>query len=120
VREAVRFPAELREHTLANMRDHLATVSAIQAALAVGEYDRASRLAEERLGLSSLGLHEAHAVAAYMPARMQEIGTSMHRAASRFALEAANAGASGDVKPALAALAAVTAQCVACHAAYRF
>jgi cytochrome c556 len=43
----------------------------------------------------------------------------MHKAASRFAIEAANAGATGDAKPALAALGAVTAQCVACHAAYR-
>jgi cytochrome c556 len=58
-------------------------------------------------------------VAPYMPAGMQEAGTAMHKAASRFAIEAANAGATGDAKPALAALGAVTAQCVACHAAYR-
>lgn len=119
-RLAVRFPPELRTHTLANMRDHLATLQQVQEALGRAEYDRAASLAESRLGLSSLEAHGAHQVAPYMPAGMQEAGTAMHKAASRFAIEAANAGATGDAKPALAALATVTAQCVACHAAYRF
>jgi hypothetical protein len=118
-RQPVRFPALLRQHTLANMRDHLATLQELQAALAKGEYEAASHLAEERLGLTSLGLHGAHDVAVYMPQPMQQLGTDMHRAASRFAVEASNVAATGDVKPALAALSVVTAKCVACHAAYR-
>jgi hypothetical protein len=119
-RVAVRFPPALREHTLANMRDHLATLQQVQEALASAAYDRAAELAEHRLGLSSLEAHGAHEVARYMPAGMQEAGSAMHRAASRFAIEATNAGATGDAKPALAALATLTGQCVACHAAYRF
>ena len=119
-REVVRFPEPLKEHTLANMRDHLATLQKIQDAMARGAWDEASGLAEHRLGLSSLEAHGAHQVAPYMPPGMQEAGTSMHKAASRFAIEAANAGATGDAKPAIAALATLTAQCVACHAAYRF
>ena len=118
-REVVRFPDMLYEHELANMRDHLATLQQIHAALAKGDYDAASHLAEQRLGLTSLPMHGAHEVAPYMPQPMQDIGTSMHRAASRFAVEATNASATGDVKPALAALSTLTAQCVACHAAYR-
>jgi len=118
-REGVRFPPALREHTLANMRDHLATLQAIQEALARGAYDEAADLSERRLGLSSLEAHGAHEVAPYMPAGMQEAGTAMHKAASRFAIEASNAGATGDPKPAFAALATLTAQCVACHAAYK-
>ena len=39
--------------------------------------------------------------------------------ASRFALEVNKAAATGDLHPAIAALGEVTAQCVACHAAYR-
>ncbi len=119
-REAVRFPEALRTHTLANMRDHLATLQKIQDALARGAYDDAAKLSEERLGLSSLEAHGAHEVAPYMPRGMQEAGTEMHKAASRLALAATDAGATGDAKPALAALARLTAQCVACHAAYRF
>jgi cytochrome c556 len=50
---------------------------------------------------------------------MQDIGTQMHRAASRFAIDAQTASVSNDVRPALASLGTVMQQCVACHAAYR-
>jgi hypothetical protein len=118
-RIAAQFPAPLREHTLANMRDHLLTLQQIQEALARNAFDDAARLAETRLGLSSLEAHGAHEVARYMPRGMQDIGEQMHRAASRFALEATDAGASGDNRKVMAALAAITAQCVACHASYK-
>lgn len=118
-RQAVRFPSALREHTLANMRDHLVTLQRIQEALAQGAFDRAAELSEKRLGLSSLEMHGAHEVAKYMPQGMQDAGTGMHKAASRLALQATNASATGDLKAPLAALSELTAQCVACHAAYR-
>ena len=118
-RAFVRFPAALRDHTLANMRDHLLALQEIQEALGRGREDVASRLAEQRLGMSSLGLHGAHEVAKYMPKGMQDVGSEMHRSASRFALEVQNAGVTGDLKPALEALSKVTAACVGCHAAYR-
>lgn len=119
-RVAVGFPAQLREHTLANMRDHLLALAEIQEALSKGEFDLAGKTAEERLGMSSLKSHGAHDVAKFMPKGMQEAGTAMHRSASRFAVEAQNASATGDAKPALAALARTTQACVACHATYRF
>jgi len=109
----------LREHTLANMRDHLLTLQEIQEALAQKQEDKAARIAEERLGLSSLKLHGAAEVAKFMPQGMQDIGSEMHKSASRFTLEAQNAGVTGDLRPALDALSKVTAQCVGCHAGYR-
>jgi hypothetical protein len=112
-------PADLIEHMLTSMRDHLLALQEIQAALARGETEKAAQLAEQRLGMSSLASHGAHAISKYMPSGMQETGTAMHRAASRFALIAQEAGATGDLKPPLAALAAITAQCVGCHAGYR-
>lgn len=118
-RVEVEFPVGLREHTLANMRDHLLTLQEIQAALAAGKFDQASDIAESRLGMSSLAAHGAHEVAKYMPQGMQDVGSAMHRSASRLAVAAQDAGVANDVKPALAALAEVTANCVACHAAYR-
>ena len=69
-------------------------------------------MAENRLGLTSLKSHGAHEVAKFMPQGMRDIGTGMHKAASRFALEAGNASATGDLKAPLVGLAAVTAQCV--------
>ena len=118
-RQPVPFPEDMRAHTLANMRDHLLALQEIQAALASGSFDKASEVAEQRLGMSSLKLHGASDIAPFMPKPMQDIGTQMHRAASQFAVEATNAGASGDVRAPLAALSKVTAQCVACHSAYR-
>ncbi len=44
------------------------------------------KLAEQRVGMNSLGLHGAAHMAPFMPLPMQEIGTSMHRAASRLAI----------------------------------
>jgi cytochrome c556 len=43
----------------------------------------------------------------------------MHKAASRFAVTAQEAGVTRDLPRALGALSEVTTQCVACHAAYR-
>jgi hypothetical protein len=69
--------------------------------------------------MSSLDLHGAHEVAKYMPQGMQDAGTAMHRGASQFAIAVQESAASGDLKPALAALARTTQACVACHAGYR-
>ena len=118
-RVVVKFPKAMREHTLTNMRDHLLALQQIQSALAQQAYDTAADIAEQRLGMSSLSLHGAHEVAKFMPAGMREAGSGMHRNASRFAVAAKDAAATGDVKPALEALSQVTAQCVACHAGWR-
>lgn len=118
-RQFVHFPDELREHTLANMRDHLLALQEIQEALAQKREDKAARIAEERLGMSSFTLHGAHEIAKYMPQGMQDAGSEMHRAASRFAIEAQNAGVTSDLRPALDAVSKVTSQCVGCHAGYR-
>jgi hypothetical protein len=118
-REFVQFPPELVEHTIANMRDHLLTLQQINEALAGGEPEKAGKIAEDRLGMSSLRLHGAAEVAKYMPQGMQDAGTAMHKAASRFAIEAQNLGVTGELRPALGALGEVMAACVGCHAGYR-
>lgn len=118
-RQLVEFPEPMRLHTIASMREHLSTLQEIDDALSRNEFDRASSLAEQRLGMSSLEAHGAAHLAPYMPEAMRDIGTQMHRAASRFAIEAQNASVSNDARPALAALSKVMQQCVACHAAYR-
>lgn len=118
-RQPVALPAPMQEHMLANMRDHLAALAEIQAALAAGDSDQAAQIAERRIGMSSLERHGAAHMAPYMPKGMQDIGTTMHRAASRFAQTAREAAVEGGAPRALGALAEVTRQCVACHASYR-
>lgn len=118
-RELIRFPEPMRSQTLANMRDHLLALGEIQEALSRSQFDQASDIAEQRLGMSSLELHGAHEVAQFMPKGMQDAGTAMHRSASQFATVAKDASVTGDLKPALAALAKVNQACGACHAGYR-
>lgn len=118
-RQAVEMPAPMREHLLANMRDHLAAMGEIQAALAAGKFEQAADIAENRIGMSSLESHGASHMAPYMPKGMQDIGTTMHRTASRFARTAQEAQVKGGVPLALNALAGLTQQCVACHASFR-
>ncbi len=119
-RVLVNMPPQLVDHTLANMRDHLLALQEISEALAQGKNDKAAATAEQRLGMTSLRLHGAHEVAKYMPEGMQQAGSAMHRAASRFAIEAQNSDVTGDIKPALAVLSEVMNACVSCHAGYRF
>jgi cytochrome c556 len=114
-RKKVRLPDQMRQHMLANMRDHLTALHEIQAALAAGKLDQAADVAETRIGMTSLASHGASHMAPYMPQAMQDIGTEMHHAASRFARSAHE----GDLKKALTDLGGVTQLCVACHAAYR-
>ena len=118
-RQLVKFPEPMRLHTITSMRDHLLALQEINVALSRNAFDQAASIAEQRLGMSSLDRHGASHIAPFMPKAMQDIGTQMHRAASRFAVDAQTASVSNDVRPALAALGAVMQQCVACHAAYR-
>lgn len=115
VRQMVALPEMMQQHMMSNMRDHLVTINGILLSMANGKLDRAAELAESRLGMSSLESHDASHMAKFMPQGMQEAGTRMHRAASRFALKAQE----GELLPAYKALAEVTSACVACHSAYR-
>lgn len=121
-REIVRLPERMQEHMLGNMRDHLATLSEIIGDVAEGKFDNAAKLAEQRLGMSSLGSHGAAHMAPFMPKPMQDIGTSMHRAASRLAIVLQDASVSptfDGMRDVSRALHDVTSTCAACHASYR-
>jgi hypothetical protein len=109
----------MRQHMLSNMRDHLVAITEIQEALSSGAFDRAAEIAEQRIGMSSLISHGATHMAPHMPKEMQDLGTRMHRAASRFAVIAQENAVDGDARRAIGALSRVTQQCVSCHAAFR-
>ena len=121
-RALVRLPEMMQAHMLANMRDHLAALSEILASLAENKFDAAAKVAEQRLGMSSLERHGGSHMAPFMPKPMQEIGTAMHRAASRFAIVAQNASVTpsfNGMRDVFRALHEVTASCTGCHAGYR-
>ena len=118
-RQLVEFPEMMRDHMLKNMRDHLLPLTEIQQHLALEAYEKAATVAENRLGLSSLGDHGASHMARFMPAAMQQIGTQMHKAASRFAIIVQEGGLEGSTPKIAEGLAGVMQQCVACHSSYR-
>jgi len=121
-REMVQFPAMMQEHMLGNMRDHLRALEEIYAALSRGDTEQATDIAENRVGMSSLGLHGAAQLAEFMPPPMQAMGTQLHRAASQFVIAVQNADTEqtfGSQQKVFAALSDVTAACNACHSAYR-
>ena len=49
-RQLVQFPEPMRVHTIASMRDHLLALQEIDEALSRNDFDKASRVAEQRLG----------------------------------------------------------------------
>jgi len=114
-RQLVQLPEMMQQHMLSNMRDHLVALNEILSKMANGQLDQAADIAESRLGMSSLESHGASHLAKFMPEGMRQAGTSMHRAASRFALKAQE----GEALPAYNALSEVTSACVACHSGYR-
>jgi hypothetical protein len=121
-RELVRLPAPMQDHMLGNMRDHLLTLNEIIGDVADEKMDDAAKLAERRLGMSSLSFHDAAHMAPFMPKPMQEIGTSMHHAASRLVIVLQDASISPTVqsmRDVNRALHEVTSACTSCHAAYR-
>ena len=121
-RELVSLPSPMQEHMLANMRDHLATLNTVIGDIADAKFDAASKLLEERLGMSSLSLHHAAEMAPYFPQPMQDAGTSMHHAASRLAIvlqDASVAQTFNSMRQVNAALHEVTSACIGCHTGYR-
>lgn len=121
-RQMVQLPAPMQEHMLANMRDHLSTLNDIIGDVAQAKYEDAAKLAEQQLGMSSLAAHGAAHLAPFMPQQMQDIGTSMHHAASRLVIvlqNAATAPSEQSLREVNGALHGVTSACAACHASYK-
>ena len=119
IRIKVDFPAMMKEHMLSNMRDHLLALQTITYQLSSKQFDAAAETAEQRLGMSSMDDHGASRMGKIMPKEMGNIGTRMHKAASRFALTAIDAEIDGGLEKAFGALSEVMKECVSCHAAYK-
>ena len=121
-REFVEMPPMMRDHMLANMRSHLRALDEIFDALARDRAGEAAKIAEVKLGMSSIEGHGGHHMAPFMPEAMRNFGTGMHRAASRFAraVETADIEPSAKSQRALyAAFRDITANCTGCHEAFR-
>ncbi len=119
-RLVVPLPKTAYLHELALMRDHLRAMAAIERKMGQRQWLEAARIAQMHLGLSVMGSRQMRRMHRDMPAGMQQIGMAFHRQSELFVVQLQNTAATGQVGRAFQALADVTSNCVACHAAYRF
>ncbi len=90
--------------------------------VADGKYEEEGKLADEKLGMSSLAAHGDAHIAPFMPQQMQDMGTGTHHAASRLVIVLQDAGVSPgeqSIRDVNRVLHDVTAACTACHGSYR-
>jgi hypothetical protein len=105
--------AMMAEHQKRNMRDHLAAVHEIVAALAADDLPSAEKAAR-RIGYSDDMAQMCRHMGAGAPG-FTDMALTFHRTADTIAAAAER----GDRQAATAALAATLSTCVGCHAAYK-
>ena len=122
-RKMVELPEMMQQHMKTDMRDHLLAIQKITDLLSKQQYDEASEMAENRLGVSSMGrrhsAEHAQHMGQMMPLEMRALGQAMHRSASQFARITKDAEVEGGLAKAFGALSEVMQRCVACHSAFR-
>jgi hypothetical protein len=112
-RTSLPLTAMMAAHQKANMRDHLAAVQDIVAALAADDMPVLAKAAR-RMGYSEGMAQMCRHMGAGAP-RFTDLALSFHRTADAIAAAADR----GDRQAATAALAATLNTCVGCHAAYK-
>jgi len=119
-RELVLYPRPAYESTLRNMREHLRGISEVQRLVGEGRYTDAAQAAERGMGMGhNHGVEGNAAEHQFMPKGMMALGSGMHIAAAELATTLRDAEVTDDLQAVFVAMAKVTANCVACHDAYR-
>lgn len=121
-RKLIKLPKDIESKMLVNMRDHIAALDDIIAAVEAGQYDKAGGIAESRLGWSSLVRRGDQQVADHWAVPMQKMADEMYRAASDFVIvvqDASVVDSKESYKNVMGALHRVTSACRGCHEAFR-
>lgn len=112
-RQPLPLPAMMAEHQKQNMREHLAAVQAIVAAIGVGDMDAVAKAAA-RIGYSPSMAQMCEHMGAAAPG-FTVMALDFHRTADTIG----DAARRGDRAGVLSALDRTLQTCVSCHAAYR-
>lgn len=119
-RELVLYPQPMYEATLSNMREHLRAIHQVQQLVAQERYSDAADAVDRGLGMGHNHGAEGHGMEhQFMPEGMKAYGSELHSSALALSLTLRDAEVTEDLKGIFAALGKVTANCVACHDAYR-
>jgi len=111
-RISLNLPAGMKQHQLANMRSHLEAVRNIVGLLANSEFDKASSIAHNKLGLTPEMKKMCNM---FDNDDFRKLGLAFHKSAD----ELGDVLKKGDLKSSLAALHRTMNSCVQCHATFR-
>ncbi|MCG5516892.1 MULTISPECIES: cytochrome c [unclassified Ectothiorhodospira] len=119
-RQWVEMPELQRELLREEMQEHLIAYQRILDHLARGEISEAGEMAEQTMGVSTMGKHRSATrglggPGRYMPDGMRQMAFAMHESATEFAEVAQEE----DMPKALRALHELTSTCVGCHMSFR-
>ncbi len=116
-RTFINMPPKAQQLLRQEMLINLTTLTQILSFLAAEKLNDAAEIAETQMGKSAMGKHRGTGMGPgrFMSPQMRQTCFDMHNAASEFAQTAKT----GNTTQAYAALAKVTATCVACHSTYR-
>lgn len=111
-RISLNLPPMMKQHQLANMRNHLDAVSRIVAAIGEDDFDGASKIASGELGMTEKMKKMCNR---FDNEAFKTMGLAFHASGD----ELAKTLKTGDVKASLSALNKTMNYCVSCHATFR-
>lgn len=121
-RQLIKLPKNIESKMLINMRDHIAALDDVIAAVQAEEFDKAGQIAESRLGWSSLVRRGDQDVTKHWAAPMQKMADAMYRASSNFVIIAQNASViqtKESYVEVIGAIQKITSACRGCHGVFR-
>ena len=105
-------PPEMKQHQLANMREHVQAIQSILEMIANGKFDEASGLAHAKLGLTP----EMKAMCgSFGNAKFEQLGLEFHNSGDALG----ETLKTKDVTASLLAVSRTMQYCVSCHATFR-
>ncbi len=104
--------AQMAQHQLMNMRNHLKSVQSILEFLSEGKYEEASKVASANLGLTK---EMQMMCSAFGNEEFEKLGLEFHKSADRMS----EVFKSKDINKSLEALSTTLNYCVDCHAKFK-
>ena len=111
-RTSLGLSAEMKQHQLSNMREHLDAISSIVALMSENKFEDASKVAHTKLGLTP---EMQKMCSMFGDEKFMALGMAFHKSGD----DLGDALQTKDTNTSLRALNKTMQYCVTCHAAYR-
>jgi len=111
-RTSLGLSAEMKQHQLSNMREHVAAIKSITGLMSENKFEEASNIAHAKLGLTA---EMQQMCSMFNNEKFMTLGLAFHRSGD----ELGDTLHTGDVNASLRALNKTMSYCVECHANFR-